>query len=360
MIPVRGEPSPDSLASASMVEAHSIAPVKTGIFPPAASELVELWHAAIWGLPVGPMTRQQLESRALDGSISLRTYVWREGMATWERITEVDALAALVPLLGEPASPPTIPPSTRALAEDSTQHESVQQSASGETERKSPIALAFALLSAVLLGTAMGFAIFGGQETEIVKEIVEVPSAVVVVERDSNEKETAPEPTVQVAPRAPVVRKKKSSTKSLAVTRAIEEEGEEAPLPAEVEKLPGLSGLSDFGGPGSGDHSPASGVAMPLSDAQIQETVSRGQAGVKRGCWERALMTRDLSAPSSARVMIAITVSPEGQVNGASGGVDPTGYPGLASCVAGRVLAWSFPPSSGTTTVNVPFVFAAQ
>ena len=41
-------------------------------------------------------------------------------------------------------------------------------------------------------------------------------------------------------------------------------------------------------------------------------------------------------------------------------GGDPKGYRGLAQCISNRVRGWQFPPSGDTTTVNVPFVFAAQ
>jgi hypothetical protein len=39
---------------------------------------------------------------------------------------------------------------------------------------------------------------------------------------------------------------------------------------------------------------------------------------------------------------------------------DPRGYPGLASCIAGRVRGWQFPATGGSSTAIVPFVFAAQ
>jgi hypothetical protein len=71
-------------------------------------------------------------------------------------------------------------------------------------------------------------------------------------------------------------------------------------------------------------------------------------------------MTRDKNAPSSARVSVAIKVAPGGNVTSATTSGDPNGYGGLASCIAMRVRGWQFPRSSGSTTVNVPFVFAAQ
>jgi TonB family protein len=81
---------------------------------------------------------------------------------------------------------------------------------------------------------------------------------------------------------------------------------------------------------------------------------------VKRSCWQPALDARDPNAPTSARVMLTITVGPTGSVQNVTTSGEPRGYPGLGSCIAGRVRAWQFPASGGTTTVNVPFVFAAQ
>jgi len=57
---------------------------------------------------------------------------------------------------------------------------------------------------------------------------------------------------------------------------------------------------------------------------------------------------------------VTITVSPSGSVQNVSTSGDPRGYRGLAGCIASRVRGWQFSASSGTTTVNVPFVFAAQ
>jgi hypothetical protein len=104
---------------------------------------------------------------------------------------------------------------------------------------------------------------------------------------------------------------------------------------------------------------PASGGGQ-LDAAQTQSTVARYTGSVKRSCWQPALDARDPSAPTSARVMLTITVGASGSVQNVTTSGDPRGYPGLASCIGGRVRAWQFPATGGTTTVNVPFVFAAQ
>ena len=81
---------------------------------------------------------------------------------------------------------------------------------------------------------------------------------------------------------------------------------------------------------------------------------------MKRSCWQPALDTRAKDAPTSARVNVTITVGAGGSVQNVSTSGEPRGYRGLAGCIASRVRGWQFPASNGTTTVNVPFVFAAQ
>ena len=128
--------------------------------------------------------------------------------------------------------------------------------------------------------------------------------------------------------------------------------------------LKGLSGLSSLGpsrGP-EGSSGPSGAVAGTgqLDGAQIQSTVARYTGSVKRACWQPALDTRDKDAPTTARVNVAITVQPSGSVSNAAVNGDPKGYRGLSQCISSRVRGWQFPPSGDTTTVNVPFVFAAQ
>jgi TonB family protein len=137
----------------------------------------------------------------------------------------------------------------------------------------------------------------------------------------------------------------------------------EKTTPETGKPLSGLSGLSGLqGGPKSGPGSQTAGgsAGQPLDSGTIQRTVSRYTGSVKRSCWQPALDTRSRDAPTSARVNVTITVGASGGVQSVSTSGEPSGYRGLASCIAGRVRGWQFPASSGTTTVNVPFVFAAQ
>jgi TonB family protein len=123
-----------------------------------------------------------------------------------------------------------------------------------------------------------------------------------------------------------------------------------------------LSGLGQAGPKGPDVSGPSGAVqgTGQLDGGQIQSTVARYTGSVKRACWQPALDTRDKDAPTTARVNVAITVLPSGSVSNAAVGGDPKGYRGLSQCISSRVRGWQFPPSGDSTTVNVPFVFAAQ
>ena len=118
--------------------------------------------------------------------------------------------------------------------------------------------------------------------------------------------------------------------------------------------------VSNRPGSPAGNRGSSSNSGKPLDSAAVQSTVRRYTSSVKRSCWQPALDTRDSNAPSSARVAVNITVASSGSVQSVSTSGDPRGYRGLATCIARRVRGWQFPASSGQTTVNVPFVFAAQ
>jgi predicted Zn finger-like uncharacterized protein len=234
-----------------------------------------------------------------------------------------------------------------------------------QKKRHNPYAIPLAVGGALILGITLGFVLFGDQKTKVVKQIVEVPAkvseaaehkrevkaeALAAAQADQQEEESGQEESANIAA--------KTTTKS-AKTAATTEKAE----PSKVsEGLKGLSGLEGLGGPTAGPSSSSSSSSSgrPLDSSQIQSTVTKYRTSVKRGCWQPALDSRDKDAPSSARVSVSITVAGNGSVTNASTSGDPRGYRGLASCISTKVRGWRFPVSSGTTTVNVPFVFAAQ
>ena len=97
-----------------------------------------------------------------------------------------------------------------------------------------------------------------------------------------------------------------------------------------------------------------------LSQGEIGAVVSQNQPLVKRKCWQPALEARPTNGPTNARVNGSITIGASGQVESASASGAERDFPGLSSCIAGRMKNWKFPPSGGPTSVNVPFVFAGQ
>ncbi len=123
----------------------------------------------------------------------------------------------------------------------------------------------------------------------------------------------------------------------------------------------GLGASPAIDGPSVGGPTPGSGGNVPqqLDQSDIERVVNAHRASVKRGCWEPALAARDPNSPKSAKVTVSIAIAASGNVSSASAsGGD--GFPGLASCVAGRVRGWKFPPSGGTSQASVPFAFFSQ
>ena len=97
-----------------------------------------------------------------------------------------------------------------------------------------------------------------------------------------------------------------------------------------------------------------------LSAGEIQGVVSANQARIRKRCWQPALDSAGPTASGNARVKGKIVIGPSGAVQSASASGAEKDYPGLSSCIAGQMQGWKFPPSSGTTPVDVPFVFAGQ
>lgn len=367
--------------------------------------LLELWFVGIEGTPTGPLTPEQIRSHAAAGAVGLESLVWREGFEDWLPVSKFPELAALVQEArgtslrseqvaaapaqrleqGEPVpvepSPPEPPGSTSPGATETSPQSGEASSpatvvrpvapsptASSEEEPRVSIARSrsgfsaaalVAIAVAVAFGVTVGFVVSGGEKTKVIREVVEVPvpgepAPAENVPPPEAEPEVEPAPVVPDDAPQPAAAKTASSNQG-ASTKAKPSESAQVGLSG----LSGLKGLNS--GPETGPASKGAGTAsQPLSTSQIQSTVSRFTPSVRRSCWQPALDAREPSAPTSARVTVSITVGADGTVQGASADGDPRGYPGLGSCISRRVRGWTFPPSSGTTTVQVPFVFAAQ
>ena len=97
-----------------------------------------------------------------------------------------------------------------------------------------------------------------------------------------------------------------------------------------------------------------------LTQGEIMQVVSSQTANVKRKCWQPALEGRAGTGPASAKVRVSITIGASGSVESAKASGGEKDFPGLSACIAGRVQGWKFPPSGGSTPVEVPFHFAGQ
>jgi hypothetical protein len=369
--------------------AFSAAVAEPAIHDPAAA--VEEWFVGINGVPVGPIRLSEIRSKAGSGAVNAESLVWKDGFEEWKPLSTFPELLAIVEesrssLTAAPAPFTPPPPEVSSDSSAATVAAPVTTqaaTAAAETAPKAAVApvvveaqpkvevesqaeleaLAglrgrsalsgpqlFAMVVAIAFGLTVGFVIFSGTvETREVVKYVEVPSK-------SQDKSGEGEQDKQDEP-----------------TENAEEEdqqpqsgkGARPKEPAKAAPKEGLKGLSGLSGLAAGPSGPSgsgseSNSGKPLDSAAVQSTVSRYTNSVKRSCWQPALDTRDKNAPSSARVSVAITVAASGSVQNVSTSGDPRGYRGLASCIARRVRGWQFPASSGQTTVNVPFVFAAQ
>jgi hypothetical protein len=349
-------------------------PVKTpGMRPPAfsgAPALSPAPAAAAASRPIAPQapgaSGQLTAAQQLAASFGLdiessRTPEIKESLGQSEPAKQVKSVDfdSVVPALITEAPAPDIalpaPSSKGGLGLRPTYESLVAEL---KRRKKHPWVVPFAVTAALVLGVSLGFVLFGGQETRVIKEVVEVQAPAAVPSADA----AAPLGDIPAPPElseGTTTNIGRANTGKKTTTTAGAKS--EAP-PTEISKgLKGLAGLEGLGGPSSGPSTiTGASSGQQLESSQIQSTVTTYQSGVKRGCWQPALMSRAKDAPSTARVTVSIGVAPNGSVTSVTSSGDPRGYPGLASCITTRVRAWRFPVSGGSTTVNVPFVFAAQ
>jgi len=348
------------------------------------------WFVGINGVPVGPIRLSELRSKAASGSVTRESLVWRDGFEDWrplktfpELVAIVDesvssARASLTPFtpsvaIAEPVaavgavvdpfaapapgtSPRTPDPFAIGAVAGVTGTAVVTDDLEAAGLRKrggsSPAAW-IAVAIALLFGLTIGFVLFKQQSKtiEVVKYVDRVvPGAPSAVAGDNAQ--PIGESTISADPKNP--------TKRVAGTARPGASAEGDKGLSGLKGLTGLTGLGPSHGPDSSGPTGSTSGSGQLDSGQIQSTVARYTGSVKRACWQPALDTRDKDAPTTARVSVAITVLPSGSVQNATVGGDPRGYRGLAQCISSRVRGWQFPPSGDTTTVNVPFVFAAQ
>ncbi len=365
------------------------APVSTALEDLASA--ADDWYVGINGVPVGPIRLSELRSKAASGAVTAESLVWRDGFEEWLPLKTFPELVAIVEEGASSAYASLAPPDSLsaaptargdALGASPVGHMSdpfklgavapvtgpavVTEKQAGDFDidaivppkRGTSPAAWIAVIVALLFGLTIGFVMFNkDKQVQQIVKYVQVPASAAAQPVAGGPKET-PE-----AEKDPKTGTPATHGQKIAKGGPAPKNGD--PQPTKTSGLSGLQGLSGLAagtgpkGP-SGDVGSSASSGEPLDGAKVQATVARYTSSVRRSCWQPALDTRDKDAPTSARVSVAIRVSPSGSVQSASTSGDPKGYRGLAGCIGSKVRSWQFPASSGTTTVNVPFVFAAQ
>lgn len=359
------------------------------------------WYVGIGDVPTGPIRLTEIRDRAVAGDVDPDSLVWRDGFDDWRPLRTFPELLAIVEeamataiagrvVLGaaiarppQPAgvpaarapgpavsgSPPAVTSAAAAVSEAAAPVVPAKSAGltadelalvGGLPRRRTPIAAWIAVAMALVLGVTLGSLIFSGSPAEPVVKYVEVPSKDTATTTGTDQAPATDPKAKPAEPDQPQQESTQHGTKRVAAGPSTATNGaSSAAAPQGLKGLSALRGATAPGGP-SGESNTSQSSGKPLDSASVQRTVSRYTASVKRSCWQPALDTRAPNASTTARVSVTINIAANGRVQSASTSGDPNGYRGLASCIASRVRNWEFPASSGPTTVNVPFVFAAQ
>ncbi len=326
------------------------------------------WYVGIEGTPTGPMGLPELRDRALQRKVTLDSLVWRDGFEEWKPLSSFPELVTLVEeaLRGasEPFDPRTIPapsPLEEAQARAAAGAVPVPSEVPSDlldkigvksSKQTSHPAAWVAVFVALAFGVTVGAVFLSKTEQHEVVKYVQVESSA----------KPAPGP---VGGDPKTIEESTVSGGGTKRTSGVASKAEPGPTPVASKGLPTLGGLGSLGnlGPapqGPDVSSPGNAPGGQLDGNSIQRVVANFSSSVRRGCWDTALSARAPDAPSSARVGVTITIGASGSVEDVTTTGDPRGYPALAHCIESKVRGWRFPRSSGTTTAQVPFVFAAQ
>jgi predicted Zn finger-like uncharacterized protein len=355
--PPPAEPPTKGLAAAF----RRVAAAPLVLSPSAVSTAFEEWFVGIDGAIAGPMELFDLKMHASRGAVTGESLVWREGLEGWRPLRSFAELLAVIGDRQLASMPPDSLPDGAADAQaaggslpaprwSSPPDVAFSRIPGVDRHRGAVVAFGAALVLAVGLGFGIGYVAFGGRSPPepIVKYVTSDPASEPALQAD------VPAPGLAVLgganaamPSAP------SQAPGTPPT---------APSRTPPERAAGTSPLPVVRDPTALVPDPAVAVPAgpPLDAAQVQRTVARYTSGVRRSCWQPALDARDVGAPGSAKVVVKLDVASNGTVRRATTSGDPPGYRGLARCIATRVAGWQFPASASSTTVEVPFVFAAQ
>ena len=320
----------------------------------------------------GPVSDAQLTELVTAGLVAPSTLLWNEGSSGWIEAYALPPVASRFagagargahhgagtpPALPATAARPTMGPESRKVLE-------VDLHRAGMGRRRATWQLVGLSAAMLTVGAAVGWVLKDGSAEGAAKGASVLQC---VDSRSSRDQVSIPAPPTDHGA-AQTVGGAGAPTESGAAAAARSGGGARggATAPAETgaaPKISGLSGLSGLQGPATGPAAgttSGSGAGGGLEAADVQRTVASNTGSVRRACWQRALDARDPLGPSTARVVVTAIVGPSGTVQSASADAEPTGFPGLGSCIASRVRSWQFKATGQTSTVKIPFVFAGQ
>jgi predicted Zn finger-like uncharacterized protein len=220
-----------------------------------------------------------------------------------------------------------------------------------EPAKKGPPWIAIAMIAlAVAFGATAGIALFLNKQQPppqpVVIQMQQPTAPPVATTAAPPQPETPTTPTIELSatPTSP------STAKTAVAT---------GPKPATTSTSKGsavdVSGLlGGANGPVAGPGGPGgSSGGSSLTADQIQAVVRNRSAGVKRTCWERGGGEK----AGTVSVRVNLTVAGNGQVTDASAsGPDAV----MNKCIENQVRTWQFPPTGGTSRVEIPFHFVQQ
>ncbi|HEY1960047.1 MAG TPA: GYF domain-containing protein [Polyangiaceae bacterium] len=375
------------------------------------------WYCAINGVPVGPVRIAELRRKAAGGAVTGESLVWQEGMEEWRPLKTIPELAAIVqeglsaerPSLVTPApartAPAHTPPPRPAAAAPTKPAPPSPQDAfrpAAAAQRSNVVSLTSRLATAEKLEpepVADPFAVPAPISTPLSAPMSAAAPTVVIPRRSGppwiaigmvvafgmfglmagyafffrQAPVAQPAPTLVVTTQAPAATTPVAAGEPTGTTGVVEigsaQIGGTAANPGHVQTgsaghAPSTAGTHAvdpsiaalLGGPGTGPsvggNSQGGSASSALSEEAIQRVVQQRSAGVKRTCWERGGATQ-----SNVNVRVHLTIAATGNVTSASAdGNDPI----VAKCIENSVHGWTFPVSSGSTTVDIPFHFLRQ
>jgi hypothetical protein len=114
------------------------------------------------------------------------------------------------------------------------------------------------------------------------------------------------------------------------------------------------------GGTPSGSHEPAptpcGSCGKGTSNSQVEGKV-KAQAGLAKGCYDRALRTENVSG----MLMVSVSVGADGRVCSAGIAKDTVGSAAVSNCVLSKFKGVQFPrPDAGCVVINVPIEFKTK